>query len=217
MTMFNVSTTTMEDNVMKKDTKQLSLCVVLMVVTIVAFGGCGGDGPTGPKNLDVAGTWLFSGRLSENSCLVLQDEPGFQIGVSVTEIIDVTQNEMNLTASTRGGNIFGSDHVFSGTVNGNSFTLTMLDPLVSTGGRCTFSIGGGMEVNEIKDNSGTGLVRMTTSHQAGNCDVLGPLPCSIVYTGSWRRTSSPKQKSQEPADATSGVSRLQERIRQHLN
>ena len=44
----------------------------------------------------------------------------------------------------------------------------MLDPLVSTGGRCTFSIGGGMEVNEIKDNSGTGLVRMTTSHQAGN-------------------------------------------------
>jgi hypothetical protein len=94
---------------MKKYTKQLSLCVVLMVVTIMAFGGCGGDGPTGPKNLNVAGTWLFSGRISENSCLVLQDEPSFQIGVSVIEIMDVTQNEVNLTALPRGRNIFGSD------------------------------------------------------------------------------------------------------------
>lgn len=188
-----------------------------MVVTIMAFGGCGSDGPTGPKNLNVAGTRLFSGRISENSCLVLQDEPGFQIGVFAIEIIDVTQNEVNLTALPRGGNIFRSDDAFSGTVSGNSFALTMVNPLVSTGGRCTFSIGGSMEVQEIKENSGTGFVRLTTSHQAGNCDVLGPLPCSIVYTGSWRRTSSPKQKSQDPADAVSGASRLQERIRQHLN
>jgi hypothetical protein len=212
----------MEDKVMKRIIKQFSVCVcvVLLGITLTACPDNGGGGVTEPETpLDVSGIWYFSGQISENSCNFLQDEPSFQTGVSGREIISVAQNGVNLTAVHTRGNIFGAADTFSGTVIGNSFSLTEDNPSATTVAGCTVSFVGSMEAHGIPEDatSGNGIVRLTTNHQGGDCSFLGPLPCAVVLTGPWYGSNSAKLSSPESASGASGISGLQESLKQYLN
>jgi hypothetical protein len=183
--------------------------VMLMVVTVVSCSGGGDDGPTGPGS-NVSGTWAFSGNITSNNCAYLQGEPVFSIGRSATEMIQVTQTGSSVTASHTGGNIFSSSDLFSGTVNDAVFTLTNSNPTVINAGTCTAAIGGGMEVQRTNDTSGNGSVTVTTAQTGGDCGFVGALPCSVVYTGTWVRTSATKLEGPEPSRETSVIEQLQQ-------
>jgi hypothetical protein len=142
----------------------------------------------------MAGTWSFAGRVSSNTCTFLQNVPEFQIGTVYGDRLVVTQNGQNLTAVDSSGEL-----TYAGTVSGNSFTLTLTNPLTDTGGTCTFSTGSGIVVNKTSDNAGDGSWTITTTRISGDCSPIEPLPCSVVITGSWGRTSATKLASQEPS------------------
>jgi hypothetical protein len=189
--------------------------IMLILVTMVSCKNGGGSGVTGPSptlSSNVSGTWTFSGAISSNNCAYLQGDPTFAIGQARTEMIHVTQNGSNLTASHTGGNIFSSSNLFSGTVNGTVFTLAMSNPTMVSGGNCTAALGGGMEVQRTTDTSGSGSVNITTVQAGGDCAFLGALPCSVVYTGTWTRTSTTKLESQEPSRETPMIEQLQQII-----
>jgi len=194
---------------MKKYQKWLSLVFIVSVLTLASCGG-GDDGcdptdPTCPLGSTVAGNWFFSGQVSSNNCTFLQGASGFQLGTSAVESFSVSQSGSALTASPTGsGDIFPGDGRFTGTVSDpllRQFTLVQTNPIVDAAGNCTYSIGGGAEVTRTTDNPGNGSVNLTVVQVGGNCGFLGPLPCSVVYTGTWSRTTSAKLEGAKSGNA----------------
>ncbi len=193
---------------MRRQKKWFYVVVALCVITFVSCGD-GGDGPTSPGlDPNVAGTWLFLGQLSSNNCTALQDVPDFQIGVPLTGQVVVAQNGQNLTAENSSGEL-----TYAGTVSGDSFTLTQTNPLRDTAGSCTFAIGSDIVVNRTSDNSGSGSLSLTTTQISGDCSFLGPLPCSVVSTGSWERTSAAKLENREYSTDISSAQQIQQLIK----
>lgn len=205
---------------MKKSITLFSLYSMVMIFVLV---GCsdGGGNPTNPRiqNLDVAGKWLFSGSISSNSCSFLQDSSTFQIGSSALEIVNITQDGSNLTASHSSGDIFSTGDTFAGTLNDNAMQLAMSNPIVDGVGSCTYSLGGGMDVTVDSGNpdTGTGSVNLTLARASGSCTSLEPLPCTVTYSGNWFKSSASKLNSQESAEIVSEVDRLQEYLKKYVN
>lgn len=195
--------------------KRLKRLFGLLLGSLVLFSACGGGGskdPTGPTIPDVSGNWFFSGVLTSNTCRFLQGEPGFEHGTSAIELLNITQNGPDLTAlATGAGTIFSNGRQFTGTVTeNNSVTLVMSNPHVSTAGSCTSSLGGGADVllTDGSTSAGTGSVNLTVTHVGGNCSPLGPLPCSVVWTGNWSKRNTAKSVSSPSSREEIGVERL---------
>jgi len=195
---------------MKRIVESVKCFVVLtlMFITIVACSG--GSGTTRPQTPVVQGGWSFVGNLSSNTCSFLEGSPGFQIGSFATQSINVVQDNLNVTATVTGGNIFSNESMFTGTVVGAGFTLAESNPNVSTAGGCAYVIGGGMDLPTIEENSGDGSMNLNVVSNGGDCSFLGTLPCSVVYTGSWIQTNSAKHAGVDAGKENSMALRLEQ-------
>ena len=170
-----------KENMMKSYKTWLTIFLVLILTILVSCGGDNGSSPTAPLGfINVAGNWSFSGQMTLNTCR-------FAWPASATMLISVAQDGQNLRGQITGGNIINQGSM-AGTVTGNSFELVATRPQTQTIDGCTVSFGGGLNVNNIRNNSGTGSINSTVDPVGGDCSGF-QLPCSVVHTGTWTRTS----------------------------
>ena len=186
--------------------------ILLLIVTVVSCGDSGHSNVTGPAPLsaNVSGTWVFSGSITSNNCGYLQGASGFTLGSMDTQTIRVTQTGSNLSAVATGGTLFSRNDTFSGSVNGSGVSLAESNPSVLNTGGCSSVLGGGMEIQRTTETEGSGSVNFTTVQAGGNCAFLGALPCSVVWTGTWARTSATKLEGPEPSRETPMIEQLQQ-------
>lgn len=136
---------------------------------------------------NVSGRWLFTGAKTKNTCTFLSDD---QLSSSATETIDVSQNNTTVNAQHVSGTIFGSPHTSNGSISGNTLTLSLADPINSTSGACSYSIGGTLGNTLTSETTGDGTINLNVASIGGNCSAFGTLPCAVTFTGTWQKIGS---------------------------
>jgi hypothetical protein len=147
-----------------------------LVVGIAALSGGGDDGDSGGP-LSVAGVWKFAGQLTQDACDIASGS-GFTANMSFYQSgSTVSTRQIDLT--------IGGTHMYftyAGTVTGNNISMAAVDPYVLQGGGTVIHFGSGIEVQNIKDNSGPGSYNIT-----GSCIQGCSGGCQTIWSGTWTK------------------------------
>ena len=164
----------------------MSLFISGTMVVLVACGGGGSSSdPTSPTPINVAGTWVLAGTVTNNDCDYLPSYPDFLIGTACGETIVITQDGTNLTAVNGTGQLN-----FNGTLDGKSFTLTQTNPQTLDINGCPVLMTGNIAVTTTTENSGTG-----SSNVSGSSSCLHA--CLASCSGTWTKTAGAKYAPQD--------------------
>ena len=99
--------------------KKQNVCLTVIVfISLIILSSCSSnDNPTSPSlSSNVAGTWSLVGKITSNTCRLMQNNPDYAVGKDGTDVYQINQNGINLT-------ITGEKYNYTGTVIGNNMSL----------------------------------------------------------------------------------------------
>lgn len=167
---------------MEKKAKRFTYAAILLLMVVVACGGCDSDSssnPTGPLTItNVAGPWSFSGQITRNTC-------NLDAYSTLSGTITFTQSGSSVSTGRVDLSI-GRDlnwwFYYAGTVTGNNVILAATNPYVLRSGNTVIHYGSGIDINNIQNNAGSGSLNVT-----GQCIEGCTGSCQTIWTGTWTK------------------------------
>lgn len=147
----------------------------------VALALSGDDEKDSEGTIPVFGNWDFSGQMSVDTCDFLT----LDFSNDATETINIQQSGRDLIASHQIGNILEGNWQFTGRIEEDAFQLSSTDTRTKTSiDGCTYNMSVQIEVENIRNNSGVGHLRVILTAVSG-CTGAG----HNVWSGTWTRVA----------------------------
>ncbi len=148
-------------------------------IALLAGGGDDDDDDSDGGTISVFGDWEFTGSLIQDGC-------DFGAGSSFSGSLNFIQNGSNVAIPDVTLSVGGTSMYFSyaGSIRGKNVSLAAVDPYVWQSGGTVIHLGSGVEIQNIKNNAGSGSFNIT-----GDCIQGCTGNCQTAWSGNWTRVN----------------------------